>query len=89
MGLHELATNATKFGALSNEDGHVRVTWERSGEPNRIRLCWQEVGGPPVEPPEEKGFGSRLIERALNNRPDSAKLDFAPGGLVCTLELSV
>ena len=88
MALHELATNATKFGALSNDSGQVRVTWERGGEPNRVRLRWQEIGGPAVVPPEEKGFGSRLIERALNNNSDKAKLDFAPDGVVCTLELT-
>ena len=56
--LHELATNAVKYGALSNGSGRVRVGWEvvSNGKPGRIVLTWQESGGPPVKPPEHKGF---------------------------------
>jgi two-component system, chemotaxis family, CheB/CheR fusion protein len=89
MALHELATNAAKYGALSNETGRVRVAWETSGDgpAKSFRLCWQESGGPPVKPPKQKGFGSLLIERALQNQLGQARLDFHPEGLVCAIEI--
>ena len=63
MALHELATNAVKYGALSNEVGQVKVSWEIMSEV--LELTWIEEGGPTVTPPKRKGFGSRLIERNL------------------------
>jgi two-component sensor histidine kinase len=89
MALHELATNATKYGALSNEAGQVRIVWERlEGDlPKRFRLCWKESGGPPVNPPKQKGFGSLLIERAIQNQLGQAQLDFDRNGLVCSMEV--
>ena len=91
MALHELATNAVKYGALSNETGQVRVAWETSadGPAKSFRLCWTESGGPPVNPPKQKGFGSLLIERALQNQLGQARLDFDPQGLVCSIEISL
>jgi PAS domain S-box-containing protein len=91
MALHELATNAVKYGALSNETGRVCVAWDTSGDeaPKRFRLCWRESGGPPVSPPKQKGFGSLLIERALQSQLGPARLDFDPGGLVCSIEISL
>ena len=91
MALHELATNAVKYGALSNEIGKVRVVWETlaDGSSRRFRLCWKESGGPPVNPPKQKGFGSLLIERALQNQLGQARLDFDPQGLVCSIEISL
>jgi PAS domain S-box-containing protein len=91
MALHELATNAVKYGALSNESGQVCVVWETLADapPKRFRLCWTERGGPPVSPPAQKGFGSLLIERALQNHLGQARLDFAPQGLVCSIEISL
>ena len=67
MALHELATNAVKYGALSNETGRVAITWRMLQEPEgrRLRLEWSEKDGPAVVPPRRKGFGSRLIERGL------------------------
>jgi two-component sensor histidine kinase len=68
----------------------VRVTWEvqRSSAPSALRLKWAESGGPPVEKTGRKGFGSVLIERGLALELDGAtELDFAPGGLVCTIEI--
>ena len=65
--LHELATNAAKYGALTTENGYVDLRWEigeNGGEP-QLRLTWTEVGGPAVTPPKRKGFGSRFIERGL------------------------
>lgn len=80
MALHELLTNAIKYGSLSNETGTVQITWERSGD--YLELSWRESGGPPVEPPSRRGFGSRLIERVINAEPHStATLAFTPEGV--------
>ena len=87
MALHELATNAVKYGALSNGGGEVRVEWEIDLEANRAKLFWHESGGPPVEPPKHRGFGSRLIGNALKGELDATKLDFNPHGVACTLEI--
>jgi two-component sensor histidine kinase len=87
--LHELATNAAKYGALSNQMGQVDVTWEVVEQEARriLRLRWEEKGGPPVMEPMRKGFGSRLIERSLGSEAGGqARMDFAPTGLVCTIE---
>ena len=91
MALHELATNAVKYGALSNGYGVVSLTWEVVGEEEdgqSVRLTWRELGGPLVVPPERKGFGSFLIERALQGG-GGAKLDFNPNGLICSLEVAI
>ena len=61
--LHELATNAAKYGALSNETGWVDLSWKLAGD--RLSLSWRESGGPPAEPPRRRGFGSQLIERLI------------------------
>jgi two-component system, chemotaxis family, CheB/CheR fusion protein len=91
MALHELATNAAKYGALSSETGQVRVAWQISadGAAKSVRLSWQESGGPPVNRPKQKGFGSRLIERALQNQLGQARLDFHPDGLACTIDIAL
>ena len=68
MALHELATNAVKYGALSNGGGRVSIAWERQCQANRVKLVWQESGGPEVSPPKQKGFGSHLIERAFGSQ---------------------
>jgi two-component system, chemotaxis family, CheB/CheR fusion protein len=90
MALHELATNAVKYGALSNEKGQVRVAWEilLSDAPKRCRLHWKENGGPLVKQPKHKGFGSLLLERALQYNLGQAQLDFDPQGLVCSIQIS-
>src|SRR5690606_5294544 len=64
MAFHELTTNAVKYGALSVADGCVSVSWDVTGGPDgeRLRITWRERGGPRVEPPKRRGFGSRLIE---------------------------
>jgi two-component system CheB/CheR fusion protein len=84
--LHKLATNAVKYGALSDQEGRVHLSWQRedSNPGRRVRLLWQERGGPSVEPPREKGFGMRLIERACTYELEGqVELDYAPGGLRC------
>ncbi len=86
--LHELATNAAKYGALSSPAGRVAVTWDLT-EPGGtvLRLRWQESGGPPVVPPTRGGFGSRLIERSLVHSFGSrVSLLFPPEGVVMELE---
>jgi two-component system CheB/CheR fusion protein len=84
--LHELATNATKHGALSRPEGGVEVSWwvEDVRRGRRLHLVWREHDGPAIEPPTEKGFGMRLIERACTHELEGEmELDYAPGGLRC------
>jgi two-component sensor histidine kinase len=88
MALHELGTNAVKYGALSAEGGRVSIRWTEAGD--RLRLAWIETGGPPVEAPRRRGFGSRLIERGLAaDLGGSAALRFDPEGLRCDIEASL
>jgi two-component sensor histidine kinase len=85
MALHELATNAMKYGALSNEHGQVRLEWSLVDEAgaDALVLRWEEVDGPPVTAPTRTGFGSRMIERALAQEIDGrAEIDYRPAGVV-------
>lgn len=92
MALHELATNAVKYGALSNETGEIEISWAVSpgaGGPH-LHLAWTERGGPPVAVPTHRGFGTRLIERSLAQELQGrVQLAFEPMGLVCTLDAPV
>jgi two-component sensor histidine kinase len=83
MCLHELATNAAKYGALSNGSGRVRVAWSESPGAGKVHLAWEESGGPPVAAPAHKGFGSRLIETSFGS--EGATIEHGPGGLRCRL----
>jgi len=83
MAFHELATNAVKYGALSNETGRVAIGWRVGGD--RVELVWREVGGPTVEPPTRKGFGSRLIPRIVSQLDGKLDMDYAETGVVCTI----
>jgi two-component sensor histidine kinase len=88
MIVHEIATNAAKYGALSNETGRVTLEWEVLAEAPkpRLRLIWTEIGGPPVTAPVQRGFGSRLIERSARDQlGGEATVDFLPRGVVCTV----
>lgn len=86
MAFHELAMNAAKYGAFSAPEGRVSVSWD-VGEDGRFRLTWSESGGPPVEMPAERGFGSRLIESGMSVRlGGKATLRFAPEGLVYEID---
>ncbi|MDN5864440.1 MAG: PAS domain S-box protein [Gammaproteobacteria bacterium] len=90
MALHELATNAVKYGALSGDDGRVAIHWrpEKDGEAGRtlLRLRWTETGGPPVAPPGRRGFGSCLIEQGLaHDLGGTARLHFRSSGLLCEI----
>ncbi|WP_218916679.1 PAS domain-containing protein [Sphingomonas taxi] len=84
MALHELATNAAKYGALSVAGGHVAVRWQHvdAGDPHRIRFSWVESGGPPVAPPTRTGFGTRMISRVLAQHVrGQASIDYPPEGV--------
>ncbi|MCJ2012996.1 sensor histidine kinase [Methylobacterium sp. J-076] len=91
MALHELGTNAVKYGALSNEAGRVSIEWAvRRGEETQLTLCWRESGGPPVKKPTRTGFGSRLIERSLARElAGEVTLSYEPAGVVCTITAPV
>ena len=80
--VHELATNAAKYGALNVAEGEIDVRWRRVPPEGRLSLTWQESKGPRVKPPEQRGFGSTVIERALAfETGGQADLTFAPEGL--------
>ena len=83
MALHELCTNAAKYGALSIDAGQVDIAWSnRAGE---LAMSWRESGGPPVSPPTRRGFGTRMIEGLARDLDGTADLEFNPGGLVCRI----
>lgn len=89
MALHELATNAAKYGALSTTAGKVKVSWSvaNSTEHPRLSLTWIESGGPPVKPPSRSGFGSQLIEHIVSHELEAdVRRQFEPGGVRCTIE---
>lgn len=86
MALHELATNASKYGALSAPGGKVRIVWRRSDEEQRFLLRWEEVGGPPVVAPTRKGMGTRLLQPSAGVR--EVELRFAPTGVVCEMKVA-
>lgn len=89
MAFHELAVNAAKYGAFSAPGGGVQVSWRPCGA-GRLRLEWLETGGPPVSPPLRRGFGSRMIERALAAElRGQVQLDFQPQGLRCTMDMAL
>jgi PAS domain S-box-containing protein len=88
MALHELATNAAKYGSLSRPTGKVIIGWTREprGAGDVVRLHWSERGGPVVTPPLRRGFGSRLLERGLGRElQGSVALDFLPEGASCEI----
>jgi two-component sensor histidine kinase len=88
MIVHEIATNAAKYGALSNDSGTVTLDWEvlEEGDGRKLRMIWTEAGGPHVSAPVQRGFGSRLIERSARDQlGGEATVDFLPRGVVCTV----
>lgn len=91
MALHELMTNAAKYGSLSVHDGRLDLSWRVvvEGQPTpTLCLVWTERGGPPVVEPTRRGFGTTLIERALSHEFDAeVTRDFAPKGLTCRIDL--
>ena len=93
MVLHELVTNAAKYGALSAPDGQVSVSWERlsrDGEPPKLTMTWREMGGPPTAAPLEAGFGTNLIRDLIPHElGGTVDLSFGAEGLCCTIEVPI
>ncbi len=90
IAINELATNAFKYGAFSNNGGTVSIAWAISPSPEgkRLILHWREQGGPPVTPPSQTGFGTQMIERGLAHElGGSVDIDYRPTGLVCTIDV--
>ena len=85
LALHELCTNAIKYGALSNATGRLVIAWSAKGEgPGAMfEFTWREEGGPPVSPPTRKGFGTRLIQASLSgDSGNQSRMDYLPGGVI-------
>lgn len=88
MVIHELSTNALKYGALSTPDGLVSISWSVDVEQQRFHLKWAESGGPVVKPPTKKSFGSRFIEQALPGQlQGEARLLYESSGVVCDINI--
>lgn len=88
MIIHELSTNALKYGALSVAEGRVAITWSIDAENQRFHLEWRERGGPPVVEPTKKNFGSRFIQTALPGQlKGEARLLFESTGVVCDINI--
>ena len=89
MVLHELCTNAVKYGALSLDPGIISISWEtgKRGDHRAVKITWQEDGGPLVPPPTHRGFGSTLIERALSGTQGKASLHYDRHGLICIIDM--
>ena len=86
MALHELGTNAAKYGALSNAEGRVTVNWQVSEARDALTLEWRESGGPPVRAPTRRGFGSRLLGQGLAiDLGSAAETTYEAGGLICLI----
>jgi two-component sensor histidine kinase len=89
MAFHELATNAAKYGALSTPSGGIRVAWTTTDAPDgpNLRLSWIERGGPPVEPPRQTGFGTRLFQRGLASELNGTiEVHYLESGVECAIE---
>jgi two-component sensor histidine kinase len=87
MALNELCTNAVKYGALSNADGHVEITAVLDEDAHRFKLIWEEKGGPIVRKPTRRSFGTRLIENSLARLlHGDARLRFEPTGVICEFD---
>lgn len=92
LALHELATNAAKYGALSTAQGRILIAWslEGSGPSPRLSLRWREVDGPEVREPSRKGFGSRLIEKLLATELNGkATISYRPDGVICEVDAAI
>ena len=89
MALHELATNAIKYGALSDQRGHIEIRWELdSDRPGFVLLTWRESDGPPVSTPTGRGFGTRLLERAFAATDGEVQLRFLAEGVYCEMRFA-
>src|SRR5262249_19011004 len=87
--LHELATNAAKYGALSQPNGHIRIAGSRTTD-GRLALSWRETGGPPVVPPARQGFGTRVMKKMVEEQlKGEMRFDWRLEGLVCELSFAM
>ena|GEM_PF-634382 len=86
--LHELATNAAKYGALSTPEGQVRLEWSHAVD-GRLQLRWTETGGPAAHEPTRKGLGSRIIEQMIAQQKGEVRFDWRKDGLVCKIKVPV
>lgn len=87
VALHELATNAAKYGALSNGEGRVEVAWADATD-EQLSLRWTERGGPPVKTPTRQGFGTHIVGRIIKEQSKGEmRLDWNPAGLECEIIL--
>jgi two-component sensor histidine kinase len=86
ISLHELATNAAKYGSLSAADGHVEIAWSRTAD-RRLSLRWIEAGGPTVTPPTRRGFGTRVMENIVGQLRGEVHFDWRDQGLTCEIAL--
>jgi PAS domain S-box-containing protein len=84
--LHELATNAGKYGALSVPDGRIELEWSHEAD-GRLLLRWSEMDGPPVQTPKRQGFGGRIIELMIRQLDGEVRFDWRPEGLVCEIAI--
>ena len=91
LSLHELCTNAAKYGALATDKGRISINWTYTAENDDPKLLfrWSEVGGPSVSPPSTRGFGSRLIKTVFASDGCPVNVDYRPEGLVCEITLPV
>jgi two-component sensor histidine kinase len=85
MAIHELATNAAKYGALSTREGRLTVRWRHDGA-KRLSVQWDEDAGPQIQPPERQGFGSRLVSQLTRQMGGEARYDWRPNGLIVELD---
>ena len=86
--LHELATNAAKYGSLSMSNGQIELNWSHQDD-GCLNLRWTEMGGPPVRTPTRRGFGGRIIEQMISQQKGEMRLDSRTEGLVCEITLRV
>jgi len=87
LAVHELTTNALKYGALSNDTGKVSISWTVEEDGGALKLIWAEAGGPTVIQPTKRGFGSRLLERMTASEGGSTSRTFSPSGLYCEIRI--
>jgi two-component sensor histidine kinase len=89
LALHELGTNARKYGALSRDSGTVTIEWsvEPTADRSFVRLLWSENGGPPVRQPERKGFGSTLLQSTFKQNGGEVALEYESRGITCLMHI--
>ncbi|MFO7477145.1 MAG: HWE histidine kinase domain-containing protein, partial [Methyloceanibacter sp.] len=88
LALHELAANAEKYGSLSDPQGQVSIKWQFCEEASKLKLVWEESGGPKVRPPDRSGFGRAMIENVVGRALEGdVRLSFPPKGVRCVIEI--